>query len=381
MGFGESTADGNPLSPHSARLVSMYRMAERRRPKPPAPSKLRSVGAAANDDSTYVSSSASRLNLERTCPSSDCFDDDSELLRSKFRKNLQQQREREIASERQKTCVREYRWIARQMEVEHVARRQEQHWRDRQAERQRKKEEHQRAIANQSEAELNLRYGKMDVAVSPYIVEDTETDGEGSRSPTIDPAEFEHFRATYQDATGRKLKPFDFQVLLENEANDVASANSAADDTTCVAGDSDDAVAAAPGTEQAPDLKNNRNNVPRAYVRARLPPGKVAFNSRRNPWSKQRIRPSPLRHVPTVDASVAELLGRAPPATFSPAPVVTTATELSPSTLDATLAPEPPVLPPTSPPAPRPMVRCIGRMSFSGKPDIPEAVVKTWCVP
>merc|ERR1712110_1019426 len=136
--------------------------------------------------------------------------------------------------------------------------------------------------------------------------------------------------------------------------NDATSATVATDDTAGVTSEADGAVAAALGTEQAHDLKCNRGNAPRTYMRAPLPPGKVAFNSRRNPWSKQRIRPSPLRHVPAVETSVAELLGRSPPAATSPAPVVTTAEEPPPFSLDVALEPEPPALPPTSPPAPRP---------------------------
>jgi hypothetical protein len=187
--------------------------------------------------------------------------------------------------------------------------------------------------------------------VFPQVEAEPPEMGLHTRRPSST-AEFEQFQTVYKIAARRDLKrtAYDFQAAPTSPpiAADDDSETAVAVDVVEVAANS---CTAATTTTEPKRMHRLPPTSPRAPV------GRRAFNLQTNPWSKQRMKIFPYANTRQLGHYVDEILGRA----VSPPPSVR----------------EPPLAMPENAPEPsasRPRAR-IGRLSFSDKPPIPEAVI------
>jgi len=261
---------------------------------------------------------------------------DQERLRRAFQENLQRTREKEDKARYKERVLQEYRWLVNDMHVERMCRKQEQAWRRTQSERQARAEERRQELLSQSEEALHIRYGKIfelveqaeeavegatpqgsrssshaDTAQAPHPEKDAS---EASRSPEelrLDA----FFLRTYREAVGRC-----FQMEgVTSEAGQVEAVPQGSRGGISSRGGS-----AGPRYAHGPESQcsDEWSDTPRARgahaaearqeIKTKMqvgpPPGKAAWQSRRNPWHWPRkggLQP--------MEATVAALLEGRPP--------------------------------------------------------------------
>jgi hypothetical protein len=188
---------------------------------------------------------------------------DRNQVRQKFYANLQANREREERAKRQAKMLQEYNWLTRDMQVEKASREHERVWREKSEARRAQTAQQRFALQNQSQERLELFYGRIFVPdATPMGMSQSSLTGSLGAStdsgalstmPTLGDEGFEVFVQTYQEALGRQ-----------------------------VAGEEDHYFDAWQEGEEMPPVAQH---APANWNMLRgLPPGRTAWQSRRNPW-------------------------------------------------------------------------------------------------
>jgi len=224
---------------------------------------------------------------------------DQQRLRDKHLKNLQQSREKQRHVGNTEKMLQEYYWRVRDVEVEKQSREVEKTWQQREKQRQAFVERKRAEIAQQSDEQLSVKYGR--IFADPYMtypqqvppgtaparMEETRPESELEMQAMWDNEALAVFRASYQDAVGRFITP-------------TPSGDRPSDE------------------EPFPseyELKQAEAEHFMAEERKRrlaiLPKGRVEWESPRNPW-RNEITTNTLP-PPPIESVVASLLNRAYP--------------------------------------------------------------------